>query len=226
MAVVRIRCQSNGSNTAKSSTPQQVGSCAGPAVLFEDPGLAFGLVQLGRQVSQQITIRNPSQHSSASWALHVLPQHAGHSEASNLNWAAQQTQHANPAVSGSLPETAAFEAQRAQQAQPDAAAGSMPAALRAKEQQLMQQLQQAEMTNQEVESEADASATAAAGNLAADKSSDNPFEGGKEEQGSDCRLCMKPDLGTLAPGASISVQVSILRKQPSCHHYITSPKPT
>ena len=222
---------------------------AGPSVQFEDPGLAFALVQLGRQVSQQITIRNTSQHSSASWALHVLPQHAGHSEVSTLNWTAQQAQHAsstdasgftlaaqhagnhasmalsNPAMLGSsetLSNTAAFETQHAQQAA-GTALGGMPAALHAKEQQLMQQLQEAQMTDQEADLAADAaaSATAATGDLAADGFAMNPFEAGEEQQGSGCRLCMKPDLGVLAPGASTSVQVTSLASMPSRYPTMT-----
>ena len=97
----------------------------------------FGLVQLGTQVSQQITIHNPSQHSSASWTLRELPQ-AGSSAADASCISPKQ-----PGTSGIVEGEGDLNnaAQQAQQGAEFTSCG-VPAALQQKGEQLLQQLQQ------------------------------------------------------------------------------------
>ena len=104
---------------------------------FEEPGLSFGLLQLGRQVSQQVTLRNTSQYSSAAWTLSEVPS------------TAQHTQHSTAAVTGlpftppgSLENTAGvgYPTPGAQQDNQATAVG-LPAVLQQQAQQLLQQLQ-------------------------------------------------------------------------------------
>ena len=213
---------------------------------FASPGLAFGLIQLGKRVSQQIVICNASEFSAASWTLRTSAQlSADRTEALNLSPAAQQAQHASvlntaeggllaqqaqpaagqdhPALGPSLvsgsrdgsaePADSNSEAQHAQQAAESLSQG-MPAALQAKEQQLMQQLHEASVTDQEAGSEANAAlpiAAAVAANAADNGLWRNPFEGPQGDdnsKGTGCQLVIVPEFGTLAPGASTSVQVS------------------
>jgi len=104
-------------------------------VEFEDPGLIFGLVQLGTQVSQQITIRNPSRYSPASWTLRELPQHSSSTSSTELAAAEQ------PSSSSSTVDEAHLNggAQRAQQGG-EAKPLGVPALLQEKGQQLLEQL--------------------------------------------------------------------------------------
>ena len=168
------------------------GSCAGPAVQFTDPGIALGLVQLGHQLTQTVTIHNTSRFLPATWTLHALPQHVS----SSSSGAAE-------------PDSTA---QHAKQAAETASQG-VPAVLQAKEQQLLQQLQDAAMFTQGAASEADESrSNTVAADVATAAQSENPFEGlpAAEEEGEElgCSLVMEPEWGVLAAGASATVQVS------------------
>ena len=223
--------------------------CAGPAVQFADPGAAFGLVQLGKQLSQTVTIQNTSQHSSAAWTLCVLPLNASSAGVPSSNTAAQQAQHASSQANSALSRsgspdssTSAQHAQQAaidsnadaqqaqqdaldptasaQQAAADSSAGAqhaqqaayqgLPAALQAKEQQLLQQLHDAHVADpQSTLTEADDSSSTSAAE--APTLALNPFEGipadeAEEEHG--CRVTVEPEFGTLAAGASATVQVT------------------
>lgn len=161
---------------------------AGPAVQFTDPSVAFGLVQLGKHVTQPIIIHNTSGFSSATWTLHALPQQASGSSVISSNSAAKHAKQA--------------------------ADTGMPAVLEAKQQLLLQQLQEAQMTEQGTASEADesTSTTVAKADVIIAAQSTNPFEGSppaEEEDGeSRCRLFIEPECGILGAGASASVQVS------------------
>lgn len=93
---------------------------AGPSVQFQEACLDFGLLQVGSQTSQQLTLQNTSQYQSAWWSLRETPKRA---------------QQAGVDSSADKPPFK-FGAQQAQH--------GMPAALQAKEQELLQQLQVAE----------------------------------------------------------------------------------
>lgn len=115
-----------------------VGCHAGPEVQFADPGVALGLVQLGHQMTQIITIHNTSQFSPATWTLHALPQQASSSSASSSNSAAQHAQQGAERYQG------------------------MPAVLEAKQEQQLQE--EACVTEQEAAPEADIATSAQSGN--------------------------------------------------------------
>ncbi len=102
---------------------------------FEDAGLMFGLVQLGTQVSRQITIRNPSSYTSASWTLRELPQQ---SSSASSTYPAPTEQ---PSSSSSTVDEVNLNggAQRAQQGG-EAKPLGVPAALQEKGEQLLEQL--------------------------------------------------------------------------------------
>lgn len=158
-----------------------VGYHAGPAVQFADPDVALGLVQLGNQVTQTITIRNTSLFSAATWTLHALPQQASSSSASSSNTAAQHAQQAA-----------------------DTASQGMPAVLQAK-QQLLQQLQEeAHATDQDAAPHAGATTAAQSGHPF-----ENPPAAEEEEEEHGCSLSIQPECGLLAAGASATVQVSM-----------------
>ena len=98
---------------------QQSEMCnAGPTVQFEEAALDFGLLQVGNQAVQQLTVRNTSQYQSAWWTLREVSQQS------------TQPDSASSALK--------VDAQRAQY--------GMPAALQVKEQQLLQQLQDGQQT--------------------------------------------------------------------------------
>jgi len=104
-------------------------------VKFEDPGLIFGLVQLGTQGCQQITIRNPSRYSSASWTLRELPQHSSSTSTTDLASAEQPSSSSNAVDEVDLNGGA----QRAQQGGEVMPVG-VPAVLQEKGEQLLEQL--------------------------------------------------------------------------------------
>ena len=85
---------------------------------FEEAALDFGLLQVGNQAVQQLTVRNTSQYQSVWWTLHEVSQQS------------KQPDSGSSALK--------VEAQRAQH--------GMPAALQLKEQQLLQQLQDGQQT--------------------------------------------------------------------------------
>ena len=153
--------------------------------------MAFGLVQLENQLSQTITVHNTSHFSFATWTLHALSQPPSSSGIISSNYTAQHGKQAT-----------------------ETANQGMPAVLEAKQQQLLQQLQEAQVTEQGTASEADESLsiTVAEAGVTAAAQSTNPFEGlpaAEEEEGeSGCRLLIEPECGILAAGASASVQVS------------------
>ena len=166
---------------------------------FIDPGIALGLVQLGNQLTQTITVHNTSLFSPATWTLHALPQQVS----SSSSGAAES-------------DSAAQHAQQAQAA--ETAKQGVPAVLQAKEQQLLQQLQDAAVTNQGAASEADESkSNTVAADVATAAQSENPFEGlpVAEEEGAElgCSLVIEPECGVLAAGASATVQVSTCQYQ-------------
>lgn len=176
--------------------------CAGPAVQFADPGAAFGLVQLGKQVSQTVTVHNTSQHSSAAWSLRVLPQNASSAAGSSSSSAAQQAQHASSQGNATLsfsgspdtPTSADDSSGDAQHAQQPAAA---PSAANVVEDSAVL------MAGDSTSSPAEEAAIAA--------QVQNPFEGipaDEAEQEHGCRVIVEPEFGTLAAGASATVQVS------------------
>ena len=121
---------------------------------FEDPGLIFGLVRLGTQVSQQITIRNPSRYSPASWTLHELSQHSSSTSSTELASAEQPSSSRNAIGEVNLNNGA----QRAQQGG-EANSLGMPAALQEKGEQLLKQLhdQQSSVLTSTSEAAAEAS---------------------------------------------------------------------
>lgn len=94
-------------------------SCVGPSVRFEAARLDFGLLQVGSQTTQWVTVCNTSQYHPAWWTLQQVPQHA------------QQASSASTEFK--------FEAQHAQH--------GMPAALQLKEQQLVQQLHEGQVSS-------------------------------------------------------------------------------
>lgn len=102
---------------------------------FEDAGLIFGLVQLGTQVSQQITIRNPSSYSPASWTLRELPQHSNSTSSTDSASVEQPSSSSSTADEENLNDGA----QRAQQ-EGEAKPLGVPAALQEKGEQLLEQL--------------------------------------------------------------------------------------
>ncbi len=102
---------------------------------FEDPGLIFGLVQLGTQVSQQITIRNPSRYSPASWTLRELPQHSSSTSSTDLASAEQPSSSSSTVGEVNL-NGGAQHAQQGGEAKPL----GMPAVLQEKGEQLLEQL--------------------------------------------------------------------------------------
>lgn len=110
---------------------------SGPRVEFEDPGLIFGLVQLGTQVSQQITIHNPSQYSSASWTLRELPQPGSSAAGASVTAPKQPSTLGSTGGDGNLNP----DAQQAHQGTEVNSRG-VPTALQQKGEQLVQQLQQ------------------------------------------------------------------------------------
>ena len=115
----------------------------GPRVEFEDPGLIFGLVQLGTQVSQQITIHNPSQYSSASWTLQELPQPGSSAASTSVTAPKQPNTLGSTGGEGNLNP----DAQQAQQGTEVNSRGVLTA-LRQKSEQLVQQLQQGQDATQ------------------------------------------------------------------------------
>lgn len=230
-------------------------------------------MQLGKQVSETVTIHNTSQHSSATWSLRVLPKHASITAASSSSVAAQQAecasgqantalsssetpaisitargsgadaQHAQQAAAGSnadaqhaQPDAARSDAdaqqdaaglsasaQHAQQAAADSTADAqhaqqaayqgIPAALQAKEQQLLQQLHDAQVAEHSatLTDAADSTSMSAAEGAVAPTLAQNPFEGipaDEAEQKRGCKVVIEPEFGTLAAGASATVQVS------------------
>ena len=178
---------------------------AGPTVQFADPGVAFGLVQLGKQVTQTVTIQNTSRYSSATWTLHALPQQASSAGASDSCYAAQLAQQAV-----------------------ETAYQGIPGALQAKQQQLLQQLQEAHVTAQSAASEADESTSiVVAAGVATATQPENPFEGlpaaEEEEEECGCRLLIEPECGVLAAGASASVQVTRCHCRSACRNGASHP---
>lgn len=71
--------------------------CAGPSVQFGEACLDFGLLQVGSQSVQQLTIYNTSQHHHAWWTLQQAPQHAQQAS-TDFVFEAQHTQHGMPAA--------------------------------------------------------------------------------------------------------------------------------
>lgn len=110
---------------------------SGPRVEFEDPGLIFGLVQLGTRVSQQITIHNPSQYSSASWTLRELPQPGSSAAGASVTAPKQPNTLGSTEGDGNLNP----DAHQAQQGTEITSHG-VPTALQQKGEQLVQQIQQ------------------------------------------------------------------------------------
>lgn len=159
-------------------------------------------MQLGNHLTRTITIQNTSRSSSATWTLHALPQ-----QVSSSSSGAAKSDNA---------------AQHAQQAAETANQG-VPAVLQAKEQQLLQQLQDAAVTNQGAASEADeSSSTSVAADVATAVPSENPFEAvpaaEEEEEELGCSLLIEPECGVLAAGASATVQVSTYPPYPVSSH--------
>jgi len=104
-------------------------------VEFKDPGLIFGLVQLGTQVSQQITIRNHSSYSSASWTLRELPQRSTSTSRTD-SASAEQPSSSSSTVDEVNLKDGAQRAQHGGEAKPL----GVPAALQDKAEQLLEQL--------------------------------------------------------------------------------------
>ena len=217
---------------------------------FEEPGLIFGLVQLGTHVSQQITIRNPSRYSPASWTLRELPQHSSSTSSTDLESAEQPSSSSSTVGEVNLNGGA----QHAQQGGKAKLLG-VPAALQEKGEQLLEQLRDQQSSVSEATPEAAAKAshqlqsadsgqvaapeqTSEAAQQAADSGAasfgfadasvvrptaangmdanqggvSNPFEVAAatgEEEGSRVRVQLQPEWGTLAPGASTTIQVNI-----------------
>ena len=121
---------------------------------FEDPGLIFGLVQLGTQVSQQITIRNPSRYSPASWTLRELPQHSSSTSSTDLASAEQPSSSSSTVGEVNL-NGGAQHAQQGGEAKPL----GMPAVLQEKGEQLLEQLHDQQSSVSEATPEAAAEAS-------------------------------------------------------------------
>ncbi|KAL0048861.1 hypothetical protein WJX82_001204 [Trebouxia sp. C0006] len=152
---------------------------AGPRVEFEDPGLLFGLVQLGTQVCQQITIRNPSSYSSASWTLRELPQHSSSTPSTDSASTEQPSSSSSTVDAVNLKDGA----QRAQQGVTDASGNSHLSVV-------------GFIAGDEVE--ANQGMLSNPFEVAARTA---------EEEGGAVRVQLQPDWGLLAPGASTTIQV-------------------